>query len=185
MHRIDDPGASGQVGGYSMRSCQCLLDFRAGRSGAVSGDNRTAPHSIPELSGLFLARFRKRQRIYAGQPGYSSKLNRDGDGVATETGGGGGGSVSSSEGPAVRQLSRTCRATGPASQAPVVSGSATGQGYTTVATRTAANCIDITAPSAAAGTLQTSLTQRRPGPAYQQWAGDQNGQNRSGHRRRR
>src|SRR6476620_8580674 len=29
--------------------------------------------------------------IYAGQPGYSSKLDRDGDGVACETGGGGGG----------------------------------------------------------------------------------------------
>ncbi|OFB43736.1 hypothetical protein BA059_03190 [Mycolicibacterium sp. (ex Dasyatis americana)] len=65
--------------------------------------------------------------IYAGQPGYSSKLDRDGDGVACETGGG---SVSGA-------------------------GSASGSDYTTVVIWTGANCIDITAPSGSAGTLQT------------------------------
>lgn len=93
--------------------------------------------------------------LYAGQPGYSSKLDRDGDGVACETGGGGSGSISSSGGLPLYGSPPAPVATGPATQAPVAP-AVTGQGYTTVVTWTGANCIDITAPSGAAGTLQTA-----------------------------
>ncbi|CRZ18200.1 excalibur calcium-binding domain-containing protein [Mycolicibacterium neworleansense] len=90
--------------------------------------------------------------LYAGQPGYSSKLDRDGDGVACETGGGsasGGGSL-----PLYGGYGSAPAAAGPATQAPAAP--ATTGGYTTVVTWTGANCIDITAPSGAAGTLQTA-----------------------------
>lgn len=90
--------------------------------------------------------------LYAGQPGYSSKLDRDGDGVACETGGGGGGSVPSGGGLPLYGGPPAPVATGPASQAPL----APAQGYTTVVTWTGADCIDITAPSGAAGTLHTA-----------------------------
>ncbi|QZH60457.1 excalibur calcium-binding domain-containing protein [Mycolicibacterium farcinogenes] len=89
--------------------------------------------------------------LYAGQPGYSSKLDRDGDGVACETGGGGGGSVSSSG--SLPLYGGAPVATGPAGPAPIAP--ATGGGYTTVVRWTGTNCIDITAPSGSAGTLQT------------------------------
>ncbi|WP_074133054.1 excalibur calcium-binding domain-containing protein [Mycolicibacterium houstonense] len=92
--------------------------------------------------------------LYAGQPGYSSKLDRDGDGVACETGGGGSGSVSSSGGLPLYGSPPAPVATGPATQAPSAPAAA-GLGYTTVVTWTGADCIDITAPSGAAGTLQT------------------------------
>ncbi|MGV0745443.1 excalibur calcium-binding domain-containing protein [Mycolicibacterium sp. XJ870] len=87
--------------------------------------------------------------LYAGQPGYSSKLDRDGDGVACETGGGGyvGGGLPLYGGAPV--------ATAPATQAPAAPPTA-GAGYTTVVNWTGTNCIDITAPAGAAGTLQTS-----------------------------
>ncbi|MFV8245496.1 excalibur calcium-binding domain-containing protein [Mycolicibacterium peregrinum] len=91
--------------------------------------------------------------LYAGQPGYSSKLDRDGDGVACETGGGGGASVSGGGG--LPLYGGAPVTTGPANQAPMAP-VITGSGYTTVVTWTGANCIDITAPSGAAGTLQTA-----------------------------
>ncbi|MFV1357398.1 excalibur calcium-binding domain-containing protein [Mycolicibacterium fortuitum] len=91
--------------------------------------------------------------LYAGQPGYSSKLDRDGDGVACETGGGGGASVSGGGG--LPLYGGAPAATGQANQAPTAPGTA-GSGYTTVVTWTGANCIDITAPTGAAGTLQTA-----------------------------
>lgn len=85
--------------------------------------------------------------IYAGQPGYSAKLDRDGDGVACETGGGsaaGGGSASGGAGLPLY------------GSAPVPAGPISGgTGYTTVVKWTGANCIDITAPSGSAGILQT------------------------------
>lgn len=91
--------------------------------------------------------------LYAGQPGYSSKLDRDGDGVACETGGGGGASVSGGGG--LPLYGGAPVTTGPAKQAPIAPATA-GSGFTTVVTWTGANCIDITAPSGAAGTLQTA-----------------------------
>lgn len=91
--------------------------------------------------------------LYAGQPGYSSKLDRDGDGVACETGGGGGASVSG--GGELPLYGGAPVTTGPANQAPMAP-VVTGSGYTTVVTWTGANCIDITAPSGAAGTLRTA-----------------------------
>ncbi|MGV0772554.1 excalibur calcium-binding domain-containing protein [Mycobacterium syngnathidarum] len=91
--------------------------------------------------------------IYAGQPGYSSKLDRDGDGVACETGGGsvsGGGSASGSV-----PGSGSLPLYGGYGGAPAATGPVTGSGYTTVVSWTGADCIDITAPSGSAGTLQT------------------------------
>ncbi|PEG60014.1 excalibur calcium-binding domain-containing protein [Mycolicibacterium boenickei] len=83
--------------------------------------------------------------LYAGQPGYSAKLDRDGDGIACETGGGSvSGSVSGGGG-------LPLYGSAPAQAGPATSGT----GYTTVVRWTGANCIDITAPSGSAGTLQT------------------------------
>ncbi|MFV8050204.1 excalibur calcium-binding domain-containing protein [Mycobacterium sp. 48b] len=91
--------------------------------------------------------------LYAGQPGYSSKLDRDGDGVACETGGGstsGGGGL-----PLYGGYGGAPVESGPARTPPAVPATTAGAGYTTVVTWAGANCIDITAPSGSAGTLQT------------------------------
>lgn len=95
--------------------------------------------------------------IYAGQPGYSKKLDRDGDGVACETGGGG----SSSRSAYVPAASAPAQPYVPAPQqsAPLVVTPASGPGgaaISTVVTWTGTDCIDITAPNpAAAGVLNT------------------------------
>ncbi|MUL85001.1 excalibur calcium-binding domain-containing protein [Mycobacterium sp. CBMA247] len=97
--------------------------------------------------------------LYAGQPGYSRKLDRDGDGVACETGGG---SVSSGGGLPLY------------GGAPVATGPATGGGgYTTVVNWTGANCIDITAPSGPAGTLQTGTHCGGQATLFSSGVGDQ------------
>lgn len=83
--------------------------------------------------------------LYAGQPGYSSKLDRDGDGVACETGGGG--SASATGG---LPLYGTPAAPTPA--APPAAGGV----FTTVVNWAGADCIEITAPDGATGTLQTA-----------------------------
>lgn len=88
--------------------------------------------------------------LYAGQPGYSRKLDRDGDGVACETGSGGIGA------PAALMPSypvQTPVAVPPAPAGPV---STTTDVVTTIVTWSGADCIDITAPNAAAaGILET------------------------------
>jgi hypothetical protein len=95
--------------------------------------------------------------LYAGQPGYSRALDRDGDGVACETGGGGRlplpevgapGATVAPLAPSTVAPSGPPIATGPTTGAAVV--------YTTVVHWTGADCIEITAPNeAAGGVLQT------------------------------
>ncbi|WP_286175111.1 excalibur calcium-binding domain-containing protein [Mycobacterium sp. DL99] len=109
--------------------------------------------------------------LYAGQPGYSTKLDRDGDGVACETGGGsasGGGGLplydGNGSGPA---------ATGPAAPVPAVPATTAGGGYTTVVRWTGANCIDITAPSGPAGTLLTGTHCGGQATLFSSGVGDQ------------
>ncbi|MCV7255880.1 excalibur calcium-binding domain-containing protein [Mycobacterium hackensackense] len=88
--------------------------------------------------------------LYAGQPGYSRKLDRDGDGVACETGGSG-----SSGGlpPQVYPTYPPIYATPAQTPAPVATA---GSGITTVVNWTGAECIDITAPNQDdAGVLHT------------------------------
>ncbi|MEV0674138.1 excalibur calcium-binding domain-containing protein [Mycobacterium sp. NPDC050441] len=110
--------------------------------------------------------------LYAGQPGYSSKLDRDGDGIACETGGG---SASGSQG--LPLYGGGPAATSPAPLAPAVpaspgTGTGTG-GYTTVVNWTGANCIGITAPSGPAGTLQTGTHCGGQATLFSSGVGDQ------------
>ncbi|MHC9294226.1 excalibur calcium-binding domain-containing protein [Mycobacterium sp. LTG2003] len=90
--------------------------------------------------------------VYAGQPGYSSKLDRDGDGVACESGGGGGGGYA---GGGLPLYGGAPVATAPTNQVPAAPPIA-GGGFTTVVNWTGTDCIDITAPAGDAGTLQTA-----------------------------
>lgn len=89
--------------------------------------------------------------LYAGQPGYSRRLDRDGDGVACETGSGG------TRAPAGLMPSYPVQPPVPASPAPAGPvPTATGT-VTTVVNWSGADCIDITAPNPnAAGILETA-----------------------------
>nr|WP_309224076.1 MULTISPECIES: excalibur calcium-binding domain-containing protein [unclassified Mycobacteroides] len=92
--------------------------------------------------------------IYRGQPGYSSKLDRDGDGVACESGSSRYSPSQSIPAPAIpptqvpQPVSTPTPAPGPLSG---------GGSYETVVNWTGTDCIDITAPDAsAAGVLSTT-----------------------------
>ena len=89
--------------------------------------------------------------LYAGQPGYSRKLDRDGDGVACESGG------SSSSGGLPPQAPPAYPPTyGTPRQTPAPTGIGGGV-ITTVVNWSGADCIDITAPNpSTAGVLQTA-----------------------------
>ena len=79
--------------------------------------------------------------LYAGQPGYSRKLDRDGDGVACESGGSGGAPVYA---PAPLAPAAPPTSTTAASATPIP---LTGAGsLVTVVDWTGADCIDITVP---------------------------------------
>jgi hypothetical protein len=78
--------------------------------------------------------------LYAGQPGYSRKLDRDGDGVACESGGSGGAPAYA---PAPLAPVAPTNSTPSAAPAPA---SGVGSGLTTVVDWTGADCIDITIP---------------------------------------
>lgn len=95
--------------------------------------------------------------LYAGQPGYSRKLDRDGDGVACETGGG---SAATGSLPLLG-VPNVPAAPAPVAPTPAVPPAApaptgTGAAITTVVQWTGTDCIDITAPAGSAGTLQTA-----------------------------
>ncbi|TFV55503.1 excalibur calcium-binding domain-containing protein [Mycobacterium sp. PS03-16] len=81
--------------------------------------------------------------LYAGQPGYSRKLDRDGDGVACETGGGGGGPVFVPAAPVPVAPAQPAPSSSPA---PVPASGAAGPNV--VVDWTGTDCIDITVPAA-------------------------------------
>lgn len=86
--------------------------------------------------------------LFAGQPGYSRKLDRDGDGVACESGGGGGGAPAYAPAPLVpAQPSPTPDA--PPSAAPAALGA------NVVVDWTGTDCIDITIPTPDGASTQT------------------------------
>lgn len=89
--------------------------------------------------------------LYRGQPGYSSKLDRDGDGVACETGSSGYSPGQSIPAPAIPSASVPQPVPAPL----LPSGGS--EVYETVVNWTGTDCIDITAPdSSPAGVLATS-----------------------------
>lgn len=89
--------------------------------------------------------------LYRGQPGYSSKLDRDGDGVACETGSSGHSPGQSIPAPAIPSASVPQPVPAPL----LPSGGS--EAYETVVNWTGTDCIDITAPdSSPAGVLATS-----------------------------
>lgn len=89
--------------------------------------------------------------LYRGQPGYSSKLDRDGDGVACETGSSGYSPGQSIPPPAIPSASVPQPVPAPL----LPSGGS--EVYETVVNWTGTDCIDITAPdSSPAGVLATS-----------------------------
>lgn len=89
--------------------------------------------------------------LYRGQPGYSSKLDRDGDGVACETGSSGYSPGQSIPTPAIPSASVPQPVPAP------VLPSGGSEVYETVVNWTGTDCIDITAPdSSPAGVLATS-----------------------------
>lgn len=94
--------------------------------------------------------------IYAGQPGYSKKLDRDGDGVACETGGSSASSATGAYAPSP-YVQTPYVPSAPALVAPTAPVSPyAATGVMTVVQWAGANCIDITAPDAsAAGVLRT------------------------------
>ncbi|WP_078325216.1 excalibur calcium-binding domain-containing protein [Mycobacteroides salmoniphilum] len=88
--------------------------------------------------------------LYRGQPGYSSKLDRDGDGVACETGSSGYSPGQSVPAPALPSMQMPQPVSTPAPAPGLVSGgggsNSGGGDYETVVTWTGTDCIDITAP---------------------------------------
>jgi hypothetical protein len=86
--------------------------------------------------------------LYAGQPGYSRKLDRDGDGVACESGAGGGGAPAYVPAPVAPVApSPTPDAPPPAASGPL--------GPNVVVDWTGADCIDITVPTSDGASTQT------------------------------
>lgn len=96
--------------------------------------------------------------LYRGQPGYSSKLDRDGDGVACETGSSGRSPVQSIPAPALPSAQVPQPVSTPIPAPALQSGgSGAGGSFETVVTWTGTDCIDITAPdSSPAKTLGTT-----------------------------
>lgn len=93
--------------------------------------------------------------LYRGQPGYSSKLDRDGDGVACETGSSVYSPGRSIPAPAIPSASVPQPVPTPI-PAPALQSGGSGA-YETVVNWTGTDCIDITAPdSSPAGVLATS-----------------------------
>ncbi|ALR11060.1 hypothetical protein BST43_05660 [Mycobacteroides saopaulense] len=84
--------------------------------------------------------------LYRGQPGYSSKLDRDGDGVACESGSSGYSPGQSVPAPAIPPIQVPQSISTPTPAPGLVS--AGGTDYETVVTWTGTDCIDITAPDA-------------------------------------
>lgn len=145
-----------------------VLTFAVACATATSG-LLAAPvaHAYPNCAA---ARAAGAAPIYAGQPGYSGKLDRDGDGVACETGGGsasGGGSIS---GGGSGSSGLPLYGSPPVAAGPAASG---GGGYTTVVRWAGANCIDIIAPSGPAGTLQTGTHCGGQATLFSSGVGDQ------------
>lgn len=105
--------------------------------------------------------------LYAGQPGYSRKLDRDGDGVACESGGSGGAPVYAPA-PFVPAAPSTSTTAAPVAPTPLA-GTAS---LVTVVDWTGADCIDITVPVDSDRTT-TQVTNRCGGHAeFPQSAGD-------------
>ncbi|MGH3723923.1 MAG: excalibur calcium-binding domain-containing protein [Mycobacterium sp.] len=85
--------------------------------------------------------------LYRGQPGYSSKLDRDGDGVACETGSSGPSTGQSIPAPALPSTQVPQPVSTPIPAPGLQSGgSSGGADFETVVTWTGTDCIDVTAP---------------------------------------
>jgi hypothetical protein len=105
--------------------------------------------------------------LYAGQPGYSRKLDRDGDGVACESGGSGGAPVYAPA-PLVPAAPPTSTTAAPVTPSPLAGAGS----LVAVVDWTGADCIDITVP-VDSDPSATQVTNRCGGHAeFAQSAGD-------------
>jgi hypothetical protein len=104
----------------------------------LGGGVFAAPVSAFPFSNCDQARAAGAAPIYAGQPGYSSKLDGDGDGVACETGGGGGGPAL----PAMPSMPPSPAMPG----SPVIPPAAAGH-YTTIVTWSDTPCVEVVVPN--------------------------------------
>ncbi|MBF9328180.1 excalibur calcium-binding domain-containing protein [Mycobacteroides chelonae] len=94
--------------------------------------------------------------LYRGQPGYSSKLDRDGDGVACETGSSGSAPGQSVPAPAIPTMQAPQPVSTPIPAPGLLSGGGDGASYETLVTWTGTDCIDITAPDSSPARVLTT-----------------------------
>lgn len=137
-----------------MGRLSCGSRFCFSLSPRSSAARQSASPSLPWRTPIPIARPHERRAphpLYRGQPGYSSKLDRDGDGVACETGSSGYSPGQSIPAPAIPSASVPQPVPAPL----LPSGGS--EVYETVVNWTGTDCIDITAPdSSPAGVLATS-----------------------------